>query len=151
MTRKRPIPTPRTILNTSNGSSEILHDRSSDVTSIRSNDVASNRRHSMGSVGRLYSPLDRLILKYGEPFQKFVSRKTTSSRVHSSARTWSERSFLFFVFSKKNPQKLQLFFWSFWSFLNLNLNLSIFLCTNVHPGRISARQNRPTLLDDVML
>ena len=51
MIRKRPIPTPRTILNTSNGSST---------------DLARSRRHSMGSVGRLYSPLDRLILKYGE-------------------------------------------------------------------------------------
>ena len=53
--RKRPIPTPRTILNTSNGSAEIVR----------------NRRHSMGSVGRLYSPLDRLILKYGETFLLF--------------------------------------------------------------------------------
>ena len=50
--RKRPIPTPRTILNTSQGSG--------------SDFGARNRRHSVGSAGRIYSPLDRLILKSGE-------------------------------------------------------------------------------------
>ena len=51
--RKRPIPTPRSILNTSQGSGSEV--------SVR------NRRNSVGSSGRIYSPLDRLILKYGEP------------------------------------------------------------------------------------